>query len=79
MEAHALAIGTTSFLASAVEMVEALTIVLAVGVTRGWGRALGAAACAVAVLAIAIAVAGPRLPALAENHWVCLLYTSRCV
>ena len=57
MEAHALAIGTTSFLASAVEMVEALTIVLAVGVTRGWGRALGAAACAVAVLAIAIAVA----------------------
>ena len=26
----------TAFLASAVEMVEALTIVLAVGLTRGW-------------------------------------------
>jgi len=73
MEAHALAIGTTTFLASAVEMVEALTIVLAVGVTRGWGRALWAAACAVAVLALAVALAGPRLPAVADNHWVKLV------
>jgi uncharacterized membrane protein len=70
MDAHAWAIGTTSFLASAVEMVEALTIVLAVGVTRGWGRALGAAACAVAVLAVAVALAGPLLPALVANSWV---------
>ena len=31
-----------AFLASAVEMVEALTIVLAVGVTRGWRSALAA-------------------------------------
>jgi uncharacterized membrane protein len=73
MTAHAWAIGTTSYLACAVEMVEALTIVLAVGITRGWGRALGAAACAVVVLAIAVALAGPLLPALVANHWVKLV------
>lgn len=40
----------TAFLASAVEMVEALTIVLAVGLTRGWRIALiGAAAALVAL------------------------------
>ncbi|MBV9439783.1 MAG: hypothetical protein JOZ24_07310 [Candidatus Eremiobacteraeota bacterium] len=70
---HAAAIALTAFLASAVEMVEALTIVLAVGITRGWARALGAAACAVAALAAVVALAGPRLPALAENHWVKLV------
>ncbi len=70
MIAQALAIAATSFLASAVELVEALTIVLAVGITRGWPRALSAAACAIGVLAIAVALAGPRLPALVENHWI---------
>ena len=43
----------SAFLASAVEMVEALTIVLAVGVTRGWRSALvgvGAALLALAAL-----------------------------
>lgn len=70
MSAHALAIGTTAFLASAVELVEALTIVLAVGITRGWARALSAAACAVIVLAAVVAIAGPRLPGLVENHWI---------
>jgi uncharacterized membrane protein len=70
MSAHALAIGATAFLASAVELVEALTIVLAVGITRGWARALSAAACAVVVLAAVVAIAGPRLPALVENHWI---------
>jgi uncharacterized membrane protein len=73
MTAHAWAIGTTSYLACAVEMVEALTIVLAVGVTRGWNRALGAAACAVIVLAVAVALAGPLLPALVANRWVRLV------
>jgi uncharacterized membrane protein len=67
---HALAVGGTAFLACAVEMVEALTIVLAVGVTRGWGRALGAALCAVAVLALIVVVAGPRLAALADDRWI---------
>ena len=37
---HLLLQFTASFLASAVEMVEALTIVLAVGITRGWRAAL---------------------------------------
>ncbi len=73
MNPHALAIGATSFLACAVELVEALTIVLAVGITRGWARALSAAGCAVLVLAAIVAVAGPRLPALVENHWIKLV------
>ncbi|MEO7040537.1 MAG: hypothetical protein ABI186_10960 [Candidatus Elarobacter sp.] len=73
MSPHELAIGTTAFLASAVEMVEALTIVLAVGITRGWSRALFAALCAVVVLAAIVALAGPRLPALVGNHWVKLV------
>ena len=70
MSAHAIAIAITAFLASAVEMVEAVTIVLAVGITRGWPRALGAAACAVAVLAAIVAIAGPRLPGLVANPWL---------
>ena len=70
MNAHAAAVALTAFLASAVELVEALTIVLAVGVTRGWGRALGAAALAVVVLAAVVALAGPFLPALVANPWL---------
>ena len=50
-----------AFAASAVEMVEALTIVLAVGVTRGWRSPLiGVAAATVALVAI-IAALGPAL------------------
>jgi uncharacterized membrane protein len=47
--------------ASAVEMVEALTIVLAVGVTRGWRSAIIGVAAAVAGLAVIIAGFGPAL------------------
>ncbi len=68
--AHALAIGLTSFLASSVEMVEALTIVLAVGVTFGWTRALLGALTALAVLCAAVALAGPYLPAIVAYHWL---------
>ncbi len=50
-----------SFLASLVECVEALTIVLAVGVVRGWRPALIGAAAAAAVLALLVAVFGPGL------------------
>src|SRR5690242_12070955 len=50
-----------AFLASAVEMVEALTIVLAVGVTRGWRSALVGVATATVALAVVVAVLGPAL------------------
>jgi Ca2+/H+ antiporter, TMEM165/GDT1 family len=43
------------FLASAVEWVEAFTIVLAVALTIGWRRAAGAAAAALGLIAILIA------------------------
>jgi uncharacterized membrane protein len=50
-----------SFLASAVEGVEALTIVLAVGVTRGWRSTMTGVAAAGAVLAVVVAALGPAL------------------
>ena len=50
-----------AFLASAVEMVEALTIVLAVGLTRGWRSALMGTGAALLVLAVVIALLGPAL------------------
>ncbi len=50
-----------AFLASAVEMVEALTIVLAVGVTRGWRSSLIGVAAALVVLAAVVAALGPAL------------------
>ena len=50
-----------AFLASAVEAVEALTIVLAVGVVRGWRSTLLGVAAATILLATAIAVLGPAL------------------
>jgi uncharacterized membrane protein len=50
-----------AFLASAVEMVEALTIVLGVGVVRGWRSTLIGAAAAGVVLGILVAVLGPAL------------------
>ena len=50
-----------SFLASAVEMVEALTIVLGVGVVRGWRSTLFGVGAATVVLAGLIATIGPAL------------------
>ena len=47
--------------ASAVETVEAATIVLALGATRGWRSPLLGAGAAVAALAILVAVLGPAL------------------
>lgn len=49
------------FLAAAVEMVEALTIVCAAGLTRGWRSALEGTAAALVVLAAIAAAVGPAL------------------
>ena len=57
----ALVVATAVFLASAVEMVEALTIVLAVGVTRGWRSAFEGVAVALLVLAGLVVALGPAL------------------
>src|SRR5438874_5661319 len=51
----------SSFLASGVEVVEAVTIVLAVGVTRGWRSAWIGVVSAEVALAALVAVLGPTL------------------
>jgi uncharacterized membrane protein len=48
-------------LASGVEMVEAMTIVLALGATRGWRAPLLGAAAALMLLTLAVATLGPAL------------------
>ena len=48
-------------LATAVEMVEALTIVLAVGVTRGWRATLAGVGAALVVLGAVVAAVGPPI------------------
>ncbi|MEO5866155.1 MAG: hypothetical protein ABIS14_15865 [Sphingomonas sp.] len=50
-----------AFLASMVEFVEALTVVLAVGVTRGWKSALGGTGVALLLLALLVVIPGPAL------------------
>jgi uncharacterized membrane protein len=50
-----------TFLASSVEFVEAFTIVLAMGITRGWRSALAGAALALVALCVITAVAGYAL------------------
>ena len=50
-----------SFMASMVEFVEALTIVLAVGIVRGWRSALLGTGAALAVLLALVALLGPSL------------------
>src|ERR1700761_1728155 len=53
-----------SFLASTVEFVEALTVVLAVGTVRGWRGALSGSGAALVVLLAMIIVLGPALRAI---------------
>lgn len=50
-----------SFLASLVECVEALTVVLAVGVTRGWRSSLAGCAAGLLVLLLLVVLLGPAL------------------
>ncbi len=52
------------FAACAVEAVEALTIVLAVGATRSWSSALGGVGAATVVLAAIVAAIGPAIASL---------------
>jgi uncharacterized membrane protein len=56
------------FGASAVEMVEALTIVLAAGVSRGWRSAIEGAAVAAIVLTVLVAAVGVPLVHLVPLH-----------
>ncbi len=57
----------SAFLASAVEMVEALTIVLASGLTRGWRSSLTGLGAAVVVLTVIVAALGPALTVVPIN------------
>src|SRR5487761_1208199 len=57
----AIGLVAASFLASSVEMVEALTIVLAVGVTRGWRSANIGVVAALAALSVAVVILGKAL------------------
>jgi uncharacterized membrane protein len=50
-----------AFLASFVEFVEALTVVLAVGITRGWRSAIVGSIAAIALLGLLVLLFGPLL------------------
>ena len=57
-------VAVSVFLACAVEAVEALTIVLAVGSTRSWSSAMSGVGAATLLLAAIVAALGPALTAL---------------
>lgn len=58
---HAWPTVTAAFLASLVEFVEALTVVLAVGTVRGWSGALVGAGSALGALLAIVVILGPAL------------------
>lgn len=62
--AHSAPAILAAFLASFVEFVEALTIVIAVGVTRNWRSSLTGAAAGAVVLAALVAILGRNLTAI---------------
>jgi uncharacterized membrane protein len=64
MTTSAIVLAVAVFLSSAVEMVEALTIVVAAGVSRGWRSALEGVGAAILVLAVLVAALGPALVSL---------------
>jgi Ca2+/H+ antiporter, TMEM165/GDT1 family len=68
MSGHDVGIVLTALLASSVEFVEALTIVLAMGTTRGWRSAWAGVAAAVAVLAAVTAIGGYALQEAVPEH-----------
>lgn len=58
---HGAASVLAAFLGSLVEFVEALTIVLAVGIVRGWRSALAGVAAGCLLLVLVVVLAGPLL------------------
>lgn len=64
MTASAILLVSAVFLASTVEMVEAATIVVAVGVTRGWRGALLGVGAGLLALAVVVTALGPALTAI---------------
>ena len=67
MSGPELGLAISVFLACTVEAVEALTIVLAVGVTRSWRWAMTGVAAAAVALAVIVAALGPALTSLPIN------------
>lgn len=61
MDQQVVALFITVALASAVEMVEAATIVLALGSSRGWRSAIVGTLTALATLALIVGIAGPSI------------------
>jgi uncharacterized membrane protein len=68
MSGHDFGIVVTALLASGVEFVEALTIVLAMGTTRGWRSAWAGVAAAATVLAAMTIVGGYALKEAVPEH-----------
>jgi uncharacterized membrane protein len=64
MSGSELGLALSVFLACAVEAVEALTIVVAVGSTRSWRSAMSGVGAAIVVLAAIVAALGPALTSL---------------
>ena len=61
MHASGISLAVAVFLASAVESVEALTIIVAAGVSRGWRSALEGAVAAFGLLIVIVGTLGPAL------------------
>ncbi len=64
LAAHFAPTVATAFLASSVEAVEAMTVILAAGITRGWRSALAGAGIGALLLAAIVALLGPSLTAI---------------
>lgn len=60
----------TGFIGTAVEFVEALTVILAVGMVRGWKYALWGAVAASVLLALLVLLVGAPLAQIIQIRWV---------
>ena len=68
-----LVLAGTTFAASAVEFVEAATIVMAVGATQGWRPALAGTAAATLALIVLVGAFSPLLASAAALRWIELI------